>query len=284
MENNKLNDILKLFNNNTLAHAYLISTNNVDNCLNDLINVIKNFYDDESFKHLIDSRDFPNLLIIEPDGKFIKKDQIKELRYKFSMTSLFSDIKVYIIVNAEKMNKESCNSILKFLEEPTEGTYGFFITNDKYNIINTITSRCEQINCYYENYSINEMLGIDLEKFNSYLNEIYDYLYSIEENNENILLNKKLLLKFCDRSDIINLFKIISYIYLSALNSTQLTEFNKDDFSFIFSQDREKLLNKSMLINKLLGDLNYNVNLELLLDRFVLEMGVINHDGVWNNI
>ena len=35
MENNKLNDILKLFNNNTLAHAYLISTNNVDNCLND---------------------------------------------------------------------------------------------------------------------------------------------------------------------------------------------------------------------------------------------------------
>ena len=50
------------------------------------------------------------LLLDDNDGKFIKKDQIKELRYKFSMTSLFSDIKVYIIVNAEKMNKESCNS------------------------------------------------------------------------------------------------------------------------------------------------------------------------------
>lgn len=284
MENNKLNDILKLFNNNTLAHAYLISTNNVDNCLNDLINIIKEFYNDDSFKHLIDTNDFPNLLIIKPDGKFIKKDQIKELRYKFSMTSLFSDIKVYIIVNAEKMNKESCNSILKFLEEPTEGTYGFFITNDKYNIINTITSRCEQINCYYENYNISEILGINSDKFDIYLNDIHDYLYSIEENNESILLNKKLLLKFSDRSDIINLFKIISSIYLSALNSSQLTEFNKDNYYFIVNQDRWKLLHKTMLINKLLGDLNYNVNLELLLDRFVLEMGVINHDGVWNNI
>ena len=70
---NKLDEILKLYENNTLAHAYLISTNNVENVLSELISVIKKIYNDDSFNRLIDRSEFPNVYIIRPDGKFIKK-------------------------------------------------------------------------------------------------------------------------------------------------------------------------------------------------------------------
>ena len=40
--------------------------------------------------------------------------------------------------NAEKLNGSSANAMLKFVEEPTEGILGFFITNNKDVIIPTI--------------------------------------------------------------------------------------------------------------------------------------------------
>lgn len=281
---NKLDEILKLYENNTLAHAYLISTNNVENVLSELISVIKKIYNDDSFNRLIDSSEFPNVYIIRPDGKFIKKDQIKELRYKFSLTSVFSPIKFFIILHAEAMNKEASNSLLKFLEEPTSGTYGFLITNDKYNMLSTITSRTESLNIYYDINNINEELGISSEKLTEYLDCIYDYLYSIEVKRESILNNKELLLKFNDRFDIINMLKIIFNMYLSVLNNKNTNLFLSKDYSFITSQNKSILLKKTELIKELLYNINYNVNLELLLDRFVLEMGVINNDGIRNNI
>ena len=140
------NELLNLFNYykcNKIAHAYLITTNSVDKCVDELFCILKKIYlydqviNDEQKKiivNLVDKRLFPNIFVIEPDGTKIKKEQIANLKSSFAMTSQFTTLKVYIIKNAEKMNKEATNSILKFLEDPYEDTIGFFVTPEKNNI------------------------------------------------------------------------------------------------------------------------------------------------------
>ncbi len=43
------------------------------------------------------------------------------------------------------MNLSAANSILKFLEEPEEGIIAILITNNRYELLDTIRSRCQII-------------------------------------------------------------------------------------------------------------------------------------------
>jgi len=53
--------------------------------------------------------------------------------------------KVVLILYPERMNLEAANKLLKSIEEPTEKTYFFMITNAPGKIIQTIRSRCRLI-------------------------------------------------------------------------------------------------------------------------------------------
>ena len=53
--------------------------------------------------------------------------------------------KVVLILFPERMNLEAANKLLKSIEEPTEDTYFFLITNAPGKIIQTIRSRCRLI-------------------------------------------------------------------------------------------------------------------------------------------
>ena len=66
------------------------------------------------FRSLIDSNNLPSLQIIEPVGKFIKKEQIVDLKNKFKYKPIYSKNNIYIIKNAEKLNTSSANTMLKF--------------------------------------------------------------------------------------------------------------------------------------------------------------------------
>src|SRR5574344_2082186 len=61
----------------------------------------------------IDKNIFGELKIIEPDGMWIKKEQLLELQEEFKMKSVLANKKVYIITDATKLNPSSSNSILK---------------------------------------------------------------------------------------------------------------------------------------------------------------------------
>lgn len=117
---------------NELAHyfaALLYSDSKVD--LNS--NVSRQIFADE---HL-------NVFTIYPDGKNIKKDQIKDLQEEFSKTSQVNGDRVYIINDADKMNVTSQNSLLKFIEEPPKGVYGILLTTNASALLPTILSRCQ---------------------------------------------------------------------------------------------------------------------------------------------
>ena len=86
----------------------------------------------------------PNLTIVKPSGEYIKKEQIIDLQNDFGLTS--EQKKIFIIYEADKMTSSSANSLLKFLEEMNENTYGVLITENANRILSTIKSRCQIIN------------------------------------------------------------------------------------------------------------------------------------------
>ena len=74
-------------------------------------------------------------------------------------------------------------------------------------------------------------------------------------------------------------FKLLLDIYRNALyyKRNNLNSFTKfPDFEFILDNNEDILLKKINLLVEFVENLNYNLNSELMLDRFVLEMGGIN--------
>jgi len=138
------------------SHAYLFETNGFYDSYNLILSFIKAVLCKDINKEthnpeqcniccMIDSGNYPEIEIIEPDGMWIKKDQLKKLQTEFSKKAIIGDKKIYIIKEAEKLNKQSANSILKFLEEPEEGIIAILVTDNIYGILETIRSRCQLI-------------------------------------------------------------------------------------------------------------------------------------------
>ncbi|WP_230199672.1 DNA polymerase III subunit delta' [Bacillus andreraoultii] len=87
----------------------------------------------------------PDLHVIEPDGSSIKKEQISLLQQEFSKKAMESNRKFYMIIHADKMTTNAANSLLKFLEEPSQETTAILITEHIQKILPTIFSRCQHI-------------------------------------------------------------------------------------------------------------------------------------------
>ena len=96
-----------------------------------------------------------NFNIIEPDGKIIKIEQIRELQTKIIEKPIISSKKVYIIDNAHLMTKEAQNCLLKTLEEPPEYIVIILIVSNESRILTTIKSRCMKVN--FENINDDEV-------------------------------------------------------------------------------------------------------------------------------
>ena len=278
--------LVNLYHENKLSHAYLLVTNNIDYCFRDLKLAIKQIDCNEEYKenctkcnicNLIDQNYLPSLIVIESDGKNIKKEQILELKRKFSTKPIYTKENIYVIKNAEALNSSSANTMLKFLEEPEDNIIGFFITSNVNNVINTIKSRCEIINIFYDVHELNiDSIDNDINK--SYLDVAKNYLKKIEvEKNLRIMYNKSELLNFyTEREDIKKIFQILVIIYEELLKnklnlSNSFSKLNIDYLSFLSYKD---VLNRINLLNKFLDDLNSNASIELLLDKFVIEMEI----------
>ena len=285
MVNEVANKLIKYYHSGTLSHAYLIETNSPEKCFQDLLYVIKNIACSGKYKenceecnicHLIDENIFPSLVVIEPDGASIKKEQILELKRKFSSMPVFCENNIYIIESAEKLNAAAANTMLKFLEEPEENIIGFFITNNINNMIPTIESRCEILHFYYDNDDMKLESICDNERFKDYLGVTIEYLNKIEVEKSNLIMyNRDVLLKqFTEKEDIVIIFKIILLIYENALDGHYKAKVY-NDLKYIKNISFNGLCARINLIMAFLEDINCNVNKELLLDKFVIELSDI---------
>ncbi len=258
----------------------------MNKCYQVLLNVIKNIfciqeYNDNCNKcslcHLIDINSLPSLKVIEPIDSIIKKEQIIELKNLFAKESQYTKESIYIIKEAEKMNKESANTMLKFLEEPEGNVIGFFITNNIENILPTIQSRTQHIEVLYSNTDY-EDLGLDNEEYTKYLKLTLDYIEKVEIEKKDLILYNKECLDELEKTQIIIVLKIMLNIYKDTLESSILNK--KIKYEFLKHLNKNNLNKKVNLIINTLKKISYNVNVDLLMDSFVLEMEAINNEVI----
>ena len=93
--------------------------------------------------------------------RMLKVDQIRALKERLSGSSLQSGYRVVHIQEAEKMESQAGNAMLKVLEEPPEQTIFFIETTSLDALLPTIISRCQVIRVgLLSDTEIDKMLGV----------------------------------------------------------------------------------------------------------------------------
>lgn len=272
IKNDNIRSLVNKYDENKLSHVFLIETNNKEKVMEDLFELIKiincpekNFTLDCktcNLCHLIETYTLPSLKIIYPDGQAIKKIQMEELKKDFSSIPYLTTYNVYIINDAEKLNASSANTMLKFIEEPEQNILGFLITNNKENVIHTIKSRCEIIKALYkipESNCIEDKILSLAEK----------YLYQIEvEKQESIVYNKIVLDEKLEKEEFVQFFQYILKVYLMIWNNEKLPK----KLETLREMSYQEIKKRVELVNEMIERSHYNVNINLLLDYFVLSL------------
>lgn len=259
-----MDELLKKFEKlalkNKLGHAYILYNVNYEDIAEQLEDIIYKYFFKSTNKNNFKS----DIYLVNPENNNISKDQIKELQRNIKTCSQVSENKIYIINSCDKMNLSAANSMLKFLEEPENNIYAFLITNDIDKVLNTIISRCIKI--FIKNKSVNintELQEKILKIFTSLFNPkdkdnisiIYDFFKKLskeefKEINDNLIL----LLK-----DFIN------------INHNRNTEYyNYENIKSLNNLTSQEIINKIILLNSLNERLNYNVNIQMLADKLVI--------------
>ncbi len=211
---------VKLYLNNKLPHSvllsgdkglgkatfayhyinYLLSKGEINKYIRENLSINPN---NSSYKLILNDT-HANLFILDAnDEENIKIEQIRKLLLFLNKTTYYKGLKIVLIDNAEKLNINSSNALLKAIEEPSKNTYFFIINNDSNKLLNTIKSRCINFNISFsflekknifnkivENYKLN-FTEFDLNNFLyfdthgnliKYLDTLKNSNFSISEN------------------------------------------------------------------------------------------------------
>lgn len=301
------------FKKNKISHAYLFELNGYSKGLELAVSFAKAILCPNNYHNcnncgnctqctVIDNKDFLELKIITPDGAWIKKEQLEELQREFNRKALIGSRKIYIISEAEKLNESASNSILKFLEEPVEGITAILLTNNKYQLLNTITSRCQLLtfkakkNVNVENtqnkiaaYLYNNQADID--EFIKYDtdNNIIEFVDSYISYYENsglktiIFKNKKFIEQFDDRKKLNIAFKMLILYYNDVLNCflerpiVYFKDYVDNIKSISLKNSAKEIAAKIKIIYDNSQKIRYNVNSNLLMDKLIIELEEVCH-------
>jgi DNA polymerase III delta prime subunit len=87
----------------------------------------------------------PDLILLEPEGRFLLIEQVRELIQELSTKPLEGQRKVAILDEADAMSQAAANALLKTLEEPPGEAVIILITDNPDALLPTIASRCYRV-------------------------------------------------------------------------------------------------------------------------------------------
>ena len=92
----------------------------------------------------------PDLFILSPEevGKQLKVDQVRALGEFIYSTAQQGGYRAVVVDPADAMNIASANALLKMLEEPGSDTIILLVTSKMGQVLPTIKSRCQHIECH----------------------------------------------------------------------------------------------------------------------------------------
>lgn len=301
-----VNSILK----DKVAHAYLIEANGYYKSLDIAIAFAKYLLCPNHYRNRencancylcnrIDYNIFSEIMIISPDGMSIKKEQIDKLQEEFNKKALESSKRVYIINKAEKMNTIAANSLLKFLEEPEENIIAILITDNIYQLLDTIISRCQIIPLNKNKESVVNTRTVEKianiifnsqSQIDEYINDdnseqklrkIIEFIKFFENNKKDTLLHTNKLWHeyFNTKEDMAIAFEIIILFYKDIINfklnkRIEIFDYYKNDIEKIGNLNTiNNICDKINLAMKLKDNISLNVNNNLLMDKFIILLG-----------
>tara|TARA_S200000501_G_scaffold285136_1_gene269431 strand:+ start:1849 stop:2718 length:870 start_codon:yes stop_codon:yes gene_type:complete len=231
---------------------------------------------------LIKNMSHPNILNIKKniDKKNIEIDQIREV-VKFTNQSSFNNKSRFIIVDdAEFLNLNSSNALLKNLEEPNDNVFFILVFNSDMSVLDTIKSRCIEykinitnedikliVNDYF-NEDIYKQINSDLINYYStpfFLISLINYMIenelsisstTIDDLLINLINNKHYLKQDFIKDNLSMIIEIFFYIHINKTKKisnkvkdyyysklSNVRKFNLDYEAF-FLEFKDKLLNE----------------------------------------
>ncbi len=137
---------------NKLAHAYIFE--GIEGCgkhktalalINELFCVTRNSCGECPACRKLITLQHPDLHLIEPDGAFIKIEQVRQLQKELSYRPFEAERKTCIIDQADRLNQSAGNALLKTLEEPPGNALIILVTAKPGSMMPTIVSRCQAL-------------------------------------------------------------------------------------------------------------------------------------------
>ena len=294
---NMVNNAIK---NNKLSHAYIFDSNGNPDVMDIVLSFVKEIIcmditDDNNIKNIckrIDDGNYVDVKVIKSDGMLIKKDQLLDLQSEFNNKAFEGNKKIYIIRSAEKMNVQTANSILKFLEEPVDDIIAILITDNINMLLPTIISRCQVIKlnkkkCSYDtisnlsdlliSYGYNDISDDNKEKI---INDVIWFTEYIENYKLDTLIYTKKLWhnNFKDRNYNIIGINLMIYFYYdvirykSGLKILFFNDYEDNIIKIANMNDIDVLCDKIKVLNDTLNNIKYNLNINLLIDKLVIDM------------
>ena len=91
------------------------------------------------------ARTHPDLYLLEPLGEMIRIDDVRALRHDLHMRPFEADRRVYLVLDAQRMNEDAADALLKDLEEPPPYAMIVLVASELGPLPATILSRCQLV-------------------------------------------------------------------------------------------------------------------------------------------
>lgn len=261
-------NIISMINNNKLTHAYLIETNNFYNKKEVIDKLVSILYSYPNLISIEQIKNEGNYIEINPDNNssIIKKGQILEIQEKFMTKSLNNKPRIYVINDADKLNDQASNSLLKFLEEPEPGIIGILVVDSRYRVLETLLSRCQIFSL------INNNIEYQFENMELTLN----FIKTLETSGTHTISILPIICnnEYYTRDKWLDIFKSMQIIYHQALRKKVGVSFQNDlsEIADFINQNNsiDSIVNKIDVLTKQIDKLIYNLNVNLMLDQFII--------------
>ena len=256
------------------SHAYIFNTNSVElskKYVKEFIKMIicgHNYNDDQYIDicYKIDNDEFDDIYVVNSDSLSINNDDVMSLlKYMETKSINNSEKRVYVIYEFDKVSKILSNKILKFLEEPENNIYALLVTENIDQLLPTIISRCQVLSLSFDVDAYDTEICNLMKKFLSliiskkakaiaYISDVFDF-------------------NSIDRTYMFKCFEVIEKIL--CYNIEILCEVNNKNNNLFFDELHDfsilHLTNVLDITNRLKNLLKNNINLNLLLDRYIIE-------------
>lgn len=101
--------------------------------------------DDVEERRKIFWTDHPDVGLVQPAGRVFHVVQMRSIEKETNFRPFEGNVRVFLIDDADKLNDQSANALLKTLEEPPRTSNIILITSRPAMLLPTIRSRCQQV-------------------------------------------------------------------------------------------------------------------------------------------